>query len=91
MDTISSDHPILARMKQPGPKKILACDGGGIRGLISLGILGKLESELREATQQPDLLLGDYFDFLCGTSTGGIIAACLSSGMSVSQGGWTSM
>lgn len=54
-------------------------------GLISLGILGKLESDLREATQQPDLLLGDYFDFLCGTSTGGIIAACLSSGMSVSQ------
>jgi patatin-like phospholipase/acyl hydrolase len=31
------------------------------------------------------LLLGDYFDFLCGTSTGGIIATCLSSGMSVSQ------
>lgn len=85
MDTITSDQPILARMKQAGPKKILACDGGGIRGLISLGILGKLESDLRAATQQPNLLLGDYFDFLCGTSTGGIIAACLSSGMSVSQ------
>ncbi|MEB3260405.1 MAG: patatin-like phospholipase family protein [Cyanobacteriota bacterium] len=86
MDSLTShDDPILARIRQPGPKKILACDGGGIRGLISLGILAKLEAELRQASQQPNLLLGDYFDFICGTSTGGIIAACLSSGMSVSQ------
>jgi patatin-like phospholipase/acyl hydrolase len=85
MDTVASDHPIVARMRRPGPKKILTCDGGGIRGLISLGILAKLEAELRQATQQPNLLLGDYFDFICGTSTGGIIATCLSSGMSVSQ------
>ncbi|MEB3156683.1 MAG: patatin-like phospholipase family protein [Cyanobacteriota bacterium] len=85
MNTSSLADPILARMRQPGPKKILACDGGGIRGLISLGILAKLEADLREAHQEPNLLLGDYFDFICGTSTGGIIAACLSSGMSVSQ------
>lgn len=85
MDGIGSDHPIVARMTQPGPKKILACDGGGIRGLISLGILARLEADLRQAFQQPDLLLGEYFDFLCGTSTGGIIATCLSSGMSVSE------
>ena len=81
----SSTNPILTRMRQPGPKKILACDGGGIRGLISVEILAKLERDLREKLGQPDLLLGDYFDFICGTSTGGIIAACLSSGMSVSQ------
>lgn len=85
MDTLSSDHPILARMRQPGPKKILSCDGGGIRGLISLGILEKLEADLRAAFQEPTLVLGEYFDFLCGTSTGGIIAACLSTGMSVAQ------
>jgi patatin-like phospholipase/acyl hydrolase len=81
----TSTNPILTRMRQPGPKKILACDGGGIRGLISVEILAKLERDLREKLGQPDLLLGDYFDFICGTSTGGIIAACLSSGMSVSQ------
>ena len=81
----SSTNPILTRIRQPGPKKILACDGGGIRGLISVEILAKLERDLREKLGQPDLLLGDYFDFICGTSTGGIIAACLSSGMSVSQ------
>lgn len=80
-----STNPILTRMRQPGPKKILACDGGGIRGLISVEILAKLEADLRVKLGQPELLLGDYFDFICGTSTGGIIAACLSSGMSVSQ------
>jgi predicted acylesterase/phospholipase RssA len=85
MTDISADHPILARMRKEGPKKILTCDGGGIRGLISVEILAKLEANLREKLGQPDLLLGDYFDFICGTSTGGIIAACLSCGMSVSQ------
>ncbi|MCP9772314.1 patatin-like phospholipase family protein [Synechococcus sp. Tobar12-5m-g] len=72
-------------MRKEGPKKILTCDGGGIRGLISVEILAKLEADLRIKLGQPELLLGDYFDFICGTSTGGIIAACLSSGMSVSQ------
>lgn len=85
MNSLPNDHPILARMREPGPKKILACDGGGIRGLISLGILEKLETDLRAALQKPNLVLGDYFDFICGTSTGGIIAACLSTGMSVGQ------
>jgi len=74
-------NPILTRMRQPGPKKILACDGGGIRGLISVEILARLEAKLRYHFAQPDLLLGDYFDFICGTSTGAIIASCLSSGM----------
>lgn len=76
-----NNNPILERMSQPGPKKILSCDGGGIRGLISVEILARLEAELRKHLAKPDLLLGDYFDFICGTSTGGIIASCLSCGM----------
>ncbi len=43
-----STNPILSRMRQPGPKKILSCDGGGIRGLISVVILARLEAELRQ-------------------------------------------
>lgn len=69
------------RIRSDGPKRILACDGGGIRGLISVEILAKVETELRTALKKPDLVLADYFDFVCGTSTGAIIAACISAGM----------
>jgi predicted acylesterase/phospholipase RssA len=71
------------RIADPGPKRILACDGGGILGLMSVEILAKLEAELRAARQQPALVLADVFDLVCGTSTGAIIAACISAGMSM--------
>lgn len=74
---------LIDRMRSPGPKKILACDGGGIRGLISVEILARLEAELRSARNDPTLVLADVFDFACGTSTGAIIAACVSAGMSM--------
>ncbi len=73
------------RIKAPGPKKILSCDGGGILGLMSVEILARLESDLRTELGKPDLLLCDYFDFVCGTSTGAIVAACISAGMSTDQ------
>ncbi|MEK8030567.1 patatin-like phospholipase family protein [Ideonella sp. DXS29W] len=78
-------HTLLQRLDAPGPKKILACDGGGILGLISVEILAAMEAELRDETGRPDLVLADWFDFCCGTSTGAIIAACISAGMSVDQ------
>ena len=71
------------RIKSNGPKKILACDGGGILGLMSVEILAKIETDLRIAQNKPNLVLADYFDFVCGTSTGAIIAACISAGMSM--------
>ncbi|SJM91526.1 Patatin [Crenothrix polyspora] len=74
---------IVKRIQSQGQKKILACDGGGILGLMSVEILAKIEAELRVARKKPDLVLADYFDFVCGTSTGAIIAACISSGMSM--------
>lgn len=76
---------VRARLEKAGPKKILACDGGGILGMISIEILGRVESELRAATGNPKLLLSDWFDFVCGTSTGAIIATCVSLGMEVSR------
>lgn len=76
---------LFTRIQSPGPKKILACDGGGILGLISVEILAKLEADLRAALGKPDLVLADYFDFVCGTSTGAIIAACVSGGMSMDR------
>ncbi len=74
-----------SRIKASGPKKILTCDGGGILGLMSVEILAKLEADLRAATGNKNLLLGDYFDFVCGTSTGAIIAACIAAGMSTDK------
>lgn len=49
--------------------KILSIDGGGIRGIIPLVVLDKLG------------LTGSDFDLIVGTSTGGIIAAGLSKGL----------
>jgi predicted acylesterase/phospholipase RssA len=77
--------PLQARIAAPGPKKILACDGGGIRGLMSVEILAALEAQLRRELQRPTLVLADWFDFVCGTSTGAIIATCISAGMSMDQ------
>jgi uncharacterized protein len=69
-----------------GPKKILSCDGGGIRGLMSVEILAKIESELRvKLGKGDDFVLADYFDYVCGTSTGAVIAACISMGMSMAR------
>ncbi|WP_035463780.1 patatin-like phospholipase family protein [Algoriphagus vanfongensis] len=68
-----------------GKKRILALDGGGIRGALSLGYLKHLEELLREQHDKSDLLLCDYFDMIGGTSTGSIIAAALAKGMSVDE------
>jgi patatin-like phospholipase/acyl hydrolase len=73
------------RIAAPGPKKLLAIDGGGIRGLIALEILDRIETLLREKLGRPDLVLADYFDYVGGTSTGAIIATFLSLGFGVAK------
>jgi patatin-like phospholipase/acyl hydrolase len=74
---------LINRIQSRAPKKILACDGGGILGLISVEILARLESDLRTKRGKADLVLAAYFDFICGTSTGAVIATCISAGMSM--------
>ena len=69
-----------------GPKRILALDGGGLRGVLTLGMLREIETQLRARHgNDPDFRLCDYFDLIAGTSTGAIIAAALSVGMSVDE------
>jgi predicted acylesterase/phospholipase RssA len=51
-------------------RRILAIDGGGIRGLIPAVLLASLE----RATGSP---ARSHFDFLAGTSTGAILAAAV--------------
>jgi uncharacterized protein len=73
------------RLAAKGPRKLLAIDGGGIRGVLSLMILDKIEKLLIEESEREDYRLADYFDYVSGTSTGGIIAAGIAMGMSVTE------
>jgi patatin-like phospholipase/acyl hydrolase len=72
-------------MKDLQTKKILTIDGGGIRGILALGMLEQIEQQLRQATNNSELLLSDYFDYVSGTSTGAILATAISSGMSIAE------
>src|SRR5262249_42169448 len=76
---------LAERLARKGPRKLLAIDGGGIRGVLSLLILGKIEELLIKQSQKSDYRLADYFDYVAGTSTGGIIAAGIALGMSVAE------
>lgn len=68
------------------PKCVLALDGGGLRGILSVGILQKIEDILRERHENSDdFRLCHYFDLIAGTSTGAIIAAALAKGWTVDE------
>jgi uncharacterized protein len=68
------------------PKRILALDGGGLRGILTLSYLAEIESILSDRHGVgKNFRLSHYFDLIAGTSTGAIIAAALARGMSVSE------
>ena len=73
------------RLTAPGQKRILSLDGGGIRGILTLGFLEHIEEMLAKENNDPDFRLCDYFDLIGGTSTGSIIASCLAIGMKASE------
>ncbi|MGE3930569.1 MAG: patatin-like phospholipase family protein [Hyphomonadaceae bacterium] len=77
--------PLSARLFGIGPKRILSIDGGGVRGVLALGILGEIERKLKRRSGKPDFRLSDYFDLIGGTSTGSIIASALALGRSVDE------
>ena len=66
------------------PKRLLALDGGGVRGAITVAFLERIEKLLAQRQQHP-VRLGDYFDFVGGTSTGAIIAGALALGYRTDQ------
>jgi uncharacterized protein len=69
--------------KENEKHKILALDGGGIRGILTLEVLARMEEMLAEATGGgADFRLCHFFDYVGGTSTGAIIAAGIARGMS---------
>lgn len=72
--------------ENPGPKRILALDGGGLKGIVTLGFLARIEALLRKRHgDDAEFRLAHYFDLIAGTSTGAIIAAALAKGMTVAE------
>ena len=65
--TLERRVKLTDRLAAKGPRKLLAIDGGGIRGVLSLMILGKIEKLLIEETKREDYRLADYFDYVSGT------------------------
>ncbi len=92
MDRSNSQNPrrraegILPTRRQPVvwtnglPFRILALDGGGIKGIFPAAVLAGLEREYLEGRSA-----GDYFDLIAGTSTGGILALGLGAGMTADE------
>lgn len=63
---------------------ILSLDGGGVRGYLSAQILAKLETHLNRIDGR-DRGIGERFDLIAGTSTGGILALGLAYGKSAGE------
>ena len=68
------------RVPQPWPEaqelRILAIDGGGIKGIFPAAFLAGLEKRFLGGAS-----IARYFDLIAGTSTGGIIALGLGAGL----------
>ncbi|HZI61837.1 MAG TPA: patatin-like phospholipase family protein [Pyrinomonadaceae bacterium] len=78
--------PLESRYSKKSPRKLLTLDGGGIRGVLTLQVLIRMEELLREHSGQGDnFRLCNFFDYIGGTSTGAIIAAGLARGMSAKE------
>ena len=68
------------------PRKLLALDGGGVRGILTVETLAAIEAMLqRELGRDDSFVLADYFDYIGGTSTGAIIGTLLALGMRVER------
>lgn len=72
LDDISGSNQVKRKYR------ILAIDGGGVKGIFSLRILERLVAKF------PSLI--DDIDLIAGTSTGGLIAIMMAGGYSPSQG-----
>ena len=82
---MAEDNSVVqAKLDRKPPYKLLALDGGGIRGIITIEVLAAIERLLQQRLGRDDsFVLSDYFDYVAGTSTGAVIATCLSLGMRV--------
>ncbi|MEO1390930.1 MAG: CBASS cGAMP-activated phospholipase [Cyanobacteria bacterium J06634_6] len=71
MDNSENQSSTICSESESKTFKVLSIDGGGIKGLYSSRILENFEKRF-------DCHIADYFDLICGTSTGGLIALAIS-------------
>jgi hypothetical protein len=84
VETSLNDHPVARRIRRPGPKRILALDGGGSRGVVALAFLKRMETILAaHYGTGENFRLRDHFDMIGGTSVGSVIATALALGWPV--------
>lgn len=91
-DAPTADSVLMRHFDGTHPKRILALDGGGIKGVMTLGFVERLENKLAQRLYKAgkianpdDFRLCQYFDLIGGTSTGSIIAGALAMGMKTSD------
>jgi len=84
---VERQGPLASWATQPatrgGKKRILALDGGGVRGIVTVAFLERMEAALRAKTGNQSLTLGQHFDLIGGTSVGSILATMLALGWSM--------
>lgn len=71
----------MQQNKNDGLFKILAIDGGGIRGIIPAKVLAEYELEMKH--RDANYSLYKEFNLICGTSTGAILAIGIGLGIPV--------
>jgi uncharacterized protein len=64
-------RPLAGRYEMERPRKLLALNGGGIRGVITLEVLIEIERLLAEATGKgEEFRLCGFFGFMGGQALG---------------------
>lgn len=77
---MDASESTAAGSSDPGaaPLQVLTLDGGGLRGIFAAAALAAWEEDFNTS-------VADHFDLIVGTSTGGIIALALGSGVSPAE------
>jgi len=76
--------PVADVNRSSSPFRVLALDGGGIRGIYTASFLHGLAAHFLPK-EEVGWDIGRYFNLITGTSTGGILACGLAAGMPTSK------